>query len=92
MILSPFLLALSPAFRSPCFNPQPPLSLYTGWNGFIYVLRGTGEFGGGTSWTESGPHHTLVLGPGDHIEARNTVSSIVCEKHCSLNIVRYIDD
>ncbi|CAI8037981.1 Pirin-like protein [Geodia barretti] len=39
------------------------------WNGFIYVLRGTGEFGGET---ESGPHHTLVLGPGDHIEARNT--------------------
>ena len=45
-----------------------------GWNGFIYVLNGVGKFGGGESWTESDAHHTLVLGPGDHIQATNTVS------------------
>ncbi len=45
-----------------------------GWNGFIYVLKGAGKFGGGESWTESDAHHTLVLGPGDHIQATNTVS------------------
>ena len=51
------------------------------WNGFIYVLRGVGKFGGGESWTESDAHHTLVLGPGDHIQAANTVRfdlNIVC--------------
>ena len=45
-----------------------------GWNGFIYVLKGEGKFGGGDSWTESDAHHTLVLGQGDHIQAKNTVS------------------
>ena len=45
-----------------------------GWNGFIYVLKGVGEFGGSDSWTESDAHHTLVLGPGDHVQAKNTVS------------------
>ena len=45
-----------------------------GWNGFIYVISGQGEFGGGVGdWTESTDHHTLVLGPGDRVEARNTV-------------------
>ena len=48
-----------------------------GWNGFIYVLKGVGKFGGGNSWTESDAHHTLVLGPGDHIQATNTVSSLL---------------
>lgn len=43
-----------------------------GWNGFLYVLSGSGEFGGGGNWTESEAHHTLVLGPGRHVEARNT--------------------
>lgn len=46
-----------------------------GWNGFIYVLKGVGKFGGGDSWTESDAHHTLVLGPGDHIQATNTGST-----------------
>ena len=45
-----------------------------GWNGFIYVLKGQGQFGGGDSWTDSDAHHTLVLGPGDHVQAKNTVS------------------
>ena len=45
-----------------------------GWNGFIYVLSGRGEFGGGgDDWTQSEAHYTLVLGPGDHVEAKNTV-------------------
>ena len=46
-----------------------------GWNGFIYVISGQGEFGGGGvgGWTESTDHHTLVLGPGDRVEAKNTV-------------------
>lgn len=30
--------------------------------------------GGENSWTGSDAHHTLVLGPGDHVMARNTVS------------------
>ncbi|XP_003391376.1 PREDICTED: pirin-like protein [Amphimedon queenslandica] len=47
-----------------------------GWNGFIYVLKGRGYFGGKTAtgsddWMESTPHHTLVLGPGDHINVKN---------------------
>ena len=45
-----------------------------GWNGFIYVLKGAGQFGGEDSWTESDAHNTLVLGPGDHVQAKNTVS------------------
>ena len=49
-----------------------------GWNGFIYVLKGVGKFGGGESWTESDAHHTLVLGPGDHVQAENTVSLDHC--------------
>ena len=32
--------------------------------------------GGESSWTESDAHHTLVLGPGDHVVARNTVSML----------------
>lgn len=45
-----------------------------GWNGFIYVLNGTGLFGGPDKWTESDAHHTLVLGPGDHVEVKNEVT------------------
>lgn len=37
---------------------------------------GTDCSGGEDNWTESDAHHTLVLGPGDHIDARNTVSSV----------------
>ena len=40
----------------------------------MYVLSGSGEFGGEGNWTESKAHHTLVLGPGSLVEARNTVS------------------
>lgn len=46
-----------------------------GWNGFIYILKGKGEFGGEGNWTSSDAHHTLVMGKGDHVEAKNTVSS-----------------
>ena len=48
-----------------------------GWNGFIYVLKGKGLFGGPDKWLESDAHHTLVLGPGDHLEAKNEVKSAV---------------
>lgn len=42
-----------------------------GWNGFVYVLKGRGKFGGPEQWTESTRHHTLVFGPGDHIQIKN---------------------
>lgn len=45
------------------------------WNGFIYVIRGEGRFGGDGNWTSSDAHHTLVLGKGDHVEATNTVGA-----------------
>ncbi len=37
----------------------------------LFILKG-----GQGSWMESGAHHTLVLGPGDHIEVKSTVSSL----------------
>ena len=52
-----------------------PISSFSGWNGFVYVLRGQGKFGGPEQWTESTAHHILVLGPGDHIQIKNEVSS-----------------
>ena len=33
--------------------------------------------GGNGSWTESDAHHTLVFGPGDHVEAKNTGNSLL---------------
>lgn len=54
-----------------------------GWNGFIYVLKGVGKFGGEDSWTESDAHHTLVLGPGDHVQATNTVRRFCQSSHNS---------
>ena len=50
--------------------------LMTGWNGFIYTLEGVGQFGGPDKWTESEPHHTLVLGEGDHVEVKNEVGGV----------------
>ncbi len=32
-------------------------------------------FGGPDKWLESDPHYTLVLGPGDHVEVKNEVST-----------------
>lgn len=69
-----FLLAFSPSSLVLLF-------LSSGWNGFIYVIKGKGYFGGKTaagseSWTESTPHHTLVLGPGDHINVKNEVKKM----------------
>ena len=52
-------------------------SCVTGWNGFIYTLNGVGLFGDPDQWTESGPHHTLVLGDGDHVEVKNNVSDTI---------------
>ena len=34
--------------------------------------------GGDDAWTESDAHHTLVLGPGDHVEIINTVNLANC--------------
>lgn len=42
-----------------------------GWNGFLYLLKGKGLFGGPEEWTESDAHHTLVLGQGNHVEVKN---------------------
>ena len=54
----------------------------SGWNGFVYVLKGRGKFGGPEQWTESTSHHILVLGPGDYIRIKNEVSSpINTSKH-----------
>lgn len=44
-----------------------------GWTAFVYVLKGDGDFGGDGNWTSGDAHHTLVLGKGDHVEAKNTV-------------------
>ena len=41
-----------------------------------WLLLITVIVGGESSWTESDAHHTLVLGPGDHVVARNTVSML----------------
>ena len=48
----------------------------------MYVLKGQGLFGGPDKWLESGPHHTLVLGPGDHVEIKNEVLIVLCYVHC----------
>lgn len=48
----------------------------------MYVLKGQGLFGGPDQWLESGPHHTLVLGPGDHVEIKNEVLIVLCYVHC----------
>ena len=56
------------------------------------TLKGVGKFGGGESWTESDVHHTLVLGPGDHIQATNTVSQLVYVAYTigfNLNIILF---
>ena len=45
-----------------------------GWTAFMYTINGRGKFGGGEKWTESDAHHTLVLGDGDHVQAKNVVS------------------
>ena len=58
-------------------NFQLCITVATGWNGFIYTLKGKGMFGGPEEWTESGPHHTLVLGDGDHVDVKNEVRGLV---------------
>ena len=83
-----------------------------GWNGFVYVLKGKGEFGktvflcttepllywseklrlsGGENvhWTESNAHHTLVLGPGDHVEAKNTVHELTQRPYYAHELISY---
>ena len=50
------------------------------WNGFIYIISGAGRFGPSEAAVESDAHHTLVLGPGDHVEVENTVSQM-CGLH-----------
>lgn len=66
----------SPVFtRTPSmyldFTLQPGASISQpvpeGWNGFAYTLNGTAVFDD----VESGPHHTLQLGPGDGIKVEN---------------------
>lgn len=66
----------SPVFtRTPSmyldFTLQPGASVQQhvpeGWNGFAYTLSGTAVFDA----VESGPHHTLQLGPGDSIKVEN---------------------
>jgi quercetin 2,3-dioxygenase len=37
------------------------------WNAFVYVLEGEGVFGA----DKAGPHHLLLLGPGDGVEVWN---------------------
>ena len=48
-------------------------SITEGWTSFIYTISGHGDFGGEDNWTTSEAHHTLVLGLGDHVQAKNTV-------------------
>ncbi len=43
-------------------------------------------FGGPDKWLKSDPHYTLVLGPGDHVEVKNEVSTdrIITLLHVSM--------
>ena len=63
-------------------------SSFSGWNGFVYVLKGRGKFGGPEEWTESASHHVLVFGPGDYIQIKNEVSAPSAEGRSSCQEVQ----
>lgn len=46
----------------------------TGWNGFIYILNGSGLFGPNLNEIESSAFYLLVLGDGDSVSFRNVNS------------------
>ncbi|GBG62837.1 hypothetical protein CBR_g32422 [Chara braunii] len=55
------------------FNLEPGWEMHqpvpAGWSSFIYIISGFAIFG--ANRVKSGPHCTLVLGPGDGITVRN---------------------
>ena len=57
----PYVAQSACCARPPDRPPQVP----EGWNGFAYVYEGAGKVCG----TRAAPEQSLVLGPGDHIEA-----------------------
>ncbi|CAF1213840.1 unnamed protein product [Adineta steineri] len=59
--------------NSPVFTQEIP----KGWNAFIYILNGQGEFG--SKKTEADAHHALILSQnGDGIDFRNTGNNSDC--------------
>lgn len=59
--------------KSPVFTQPIP----EGWNAFVYILSGQGEFG--SKKTHADAHHVLILSKGDKgLDFRNTSDTTDC--------------